>query len=910
VKHLLPLLTVGLCAGLLAQGCAEGDTNSPGGNNGGTNNATNNATNNGTNNATNNGTNNATNNATNNGDPVAVCQAVCDNLATACPDAFRAAGCPDAAIAQLGPVCRAACDDATARPQILAAGNLSCEQVAPIAIASFEQLAAACATCEDACTADTTRCNADGDVETCATAGDGCLAWSVTTDCGADQTCDDTATDATCVDGCTDACAADATQCNADGDVETCAAGADGCLAWSVTTDCAADQTCTTTDAATTCVDNCADACADGAIRCGADDDVETCATAADGCLAWSISTDCAADQHCEAAGNTFECVAGCADVCTADATRCGLAGDVETCGTGAAGCLAWAVTADCTADQTCTTTGGASSCVDNCTDDCTANATQCGVSGDIEICIPAASGCLAWSVRTDCPADQHCEAAGDTFECVVGCSDVCAANATRCDASGDVETCATAASGCLAWSLTSDCTANQTCTTNGNTSSCVNNCTDACTAGATQCGASGDVETCSAAANGCLAWAVTADCTVDQTCTTNGNTSSCVDSCTDSCAAGTTRCSVDGDVESCTVATTGCLDWSVSTACDADQTCDATGAAATCVDTCTDVCTGGATRCGSNSDVETCSRAATGCFDWSVSTDCNVNQRCDDSGPNVLCVDGCVDVCASGATQCGPNGDVEHCGITIGGCRAWSVATNCTADQRCDDTGAPTCVNNCSDACTANATRCGADGDVETCTTAATGCLAWSVSTDCTGNQHCGAVDNALVCVDGCTDVCPANATRCGANGDVETCGTAATGCRAWSVTADCTNAQTCDSTGNPAVCVDNCVDTCTNGATQCGASGDVETCTRAATGCFDWAITTDCPADQHCDASGAPACVDNCTDACTANTSRCDMARNVEVCAMAPTGCLDWTPGDTCGDGQICLEGENAAS
>ena len=132
-----------LTAALLLAPIGCGDDSDSSGNNAGNND--NNVTNNGnnSNNVTNNGNNvtNNGNNVTNNADPVAECQRLC-GVVTACQEFLDACGADVAAQANTG--CMAACaDDADARAQILAVGNLPCATVVPLAIDGFG-LAAAC----------------------------------------------------------------------------------------------------------------------------------------------------------------------------------------------------------------------------------------------------------------------------------------------------------------------------------------------------------------------------------------------------------------------------------------------------------------------------------------------------------------------------------------------------------------------------------------------------------------------------------------------------------------------------------------------------------------------------------------------------------------------------------------------
>ncbi len=98
---------------------------------------------------------------------------------------------------------------------------------------------------QDACTElDAQRCSGDrSSVEHCTTDGSGCLSWTTLAACEGADTCHDSVTAPVC-SSCVDTCSSgDEAQCSLDGlGVETCVANVEGCLAWSVTTDCSATQ--------------------------------------------------------------------------------------------------------------------------------------------------------------------------------------------------------------------------------------------------------------------------------------------------------------------------------------------------------------------------------------------------------------------------------------------------------------------------------------------------------------------------------------------------------------------------------------------------------------------------------------------------------------------------------------------
>ncbi len=145
MKKISLLLCLLLCVSALA---ACGDDGDDGNNNPPANNDTNNDVNNDMNNDVNNDMNNDVNNDVNNDenndvDPVAECQAVCDNLLEMCSAALEES-CPfEDARGQVPAACDAACEDDNGRAQITAAAGLPCDAVIPLAIDGFG-LADAC----------------------------------------------------------------------------------------------------------------------------------------------------------------------------------------------------------------------------------------------------------------------------------------------------------------------------------------------------------------------------------------------------------------------------------------------------------------------------------------------------------------------------------------------------------------------------------------------------------------------------------------------------------------------------------------------------------------------------------------------------------------------------------------------
>jgi V8-like Glu-specific endopeptidase len=197
--------------------------------------------------------------------------------------------------------------------------------------------------CQDACPRQgQTRC-ADGGVQTCALAQEGCLAWEASRPCGADQACQGGA----CVEVCQDACALEgSTRCADLGSLQRCERAQTGCLAWSAPLTCADGEACLSG----ACSATCQDACEPGALTCEGDQ-VWRCDAAPNGCAQWFLSEECAQGQRCEAGA----CVGACEDACgSLGQTRCTEQEAVEVCDTNDAGCLAWFVALQCADDERC----------------------------------------------------------------------------------------------------------------------------------------------------------------------------------------------------------------------------------------------------------------------------------------------------------------------------------------------------------------------------------------------------------------------------------------------------------------------------------------------------------------------------------------------------------------------------
>lgn len=235
-----------------------------------------------------------------------------------------------------------------------------------------------------------------------------------------------------------------------------------------------------------------------------------------------------------------------------------------------------------------------------------------------------------------------------------------------------------------------------------------------------------------------------------------------------------------------------------------------------------------------------------------------------DDSGGDVC--DGLI-LCTVEGTSCS-GAQIVTCAADSNGCLVETVDQDCaSAGQACDDSGAaPMCVDaGCDDLACVGASDgdvfCDGDGLVS-CNADTDGCLV-ATTNDCAATGRiCDDVVSAAGCYDDCTDD-----TRCtgASEGDTAcdgdtllTCVTVPGGC----LVAEASNCQlfgdTCDDSGDPAVCAAGaCSDDAlcagrADGETWC--DGDLlNTCTTGGDGCLDLSQVGCGPGT--CDAGGSPA-------------------------------------------------------
>ena len=728
---------------------------------------------------------------------------------------------------------------------------------------------------------------------------------------------------------------AGATQCSTDNlAVETCAPNADGCLVWS-TEACGSGMVCDASGDAPGCVVGCEHECDPNAFpACSSDGSaIEICVLQEDGCYDL-VSNACDAGLACDDSGDepVCSCTNECDPV---DYPACSDNTEVpaiETCEQGDDGCFDLVVT-NCGENMDCDDSGDEPVCVLQCENQCDpADYPACSVSGfAIDTCVMAESGCYEL-VSTDCDSGQACNP--DTTACEAsGCTDDCdPLNFPACSADSlAVETCERQADGCFDL-VTAACEHGQACAPE--TATCESTgCNDDCAPDDYPVCSEDNlaVVSCQMQADGCYDVVSTA-CDANYACDADSVT--CELTCTDDCdPADYPACSADGSaVESCEMQADGCYDV-LSAPCDANYSCNADSV--TCEPTCTDDCDPAdyPVCSADNLAVETCEAQADGCYDV-ISSSCDFAQVCDDASSACVDDSSCEDRVSDGSFEGGtPNADWNEASTNFGtpicteaDCGnaggtmlprtgtyyVWMGGTDQIEDALVSQgvriaNGAqahlnfylhiPATISSDQEVFevlmdsdvlfSINGTETDAyaadyvlvDVDVSSYADASSHLLTFHASTigavnnvvtnialddvsivSCGGTcvNECDTLDE-LACSDDLTllNVCQLN------NSD---------GCNDWVLDTNCAaNAQTCDDSVDPAVCV-ACQDECaSDGLTRCNGAW-IETCTVGADTCLDWVQTTDCTDVGYCDGSNDPAvCApynsmapgDNCDDA-----------------------------------------------
>lgn len=306
----------------------------------------------------------------------------------------------------------------------------------------------------------------------------------------------------------------------------------------------------------------CTDDCASGEPAFCDGDSLVECRQNPYTCWKWT-PTDCADDgQLCDEGTGFARCSDTCSDACPADATRCADT-NLQTCTTGANGCLTFSTTEDCaTTGRLCE--GGACACPPEA---CALGATRCSGSV-IQGCADSGAGCGAWTDGQDCAASARlCDEGTGTATCVLDCTSTCTGQGSTACSSDVVQTCTLQPSGCLAPADTENCAATGRVCAGG---ACV--CVDQCADGQLQCSGN-TTQTCITDGYGCRRWQDATDCAAQGQICTGG-----VCGCNNQCAEGQTQCA-GSTPQTCVANGSGCWDWSNGAACNAPLEYCGTGA-------------------------------------------------------------------------------------------------------------------------------------------------------------------------------------------------------------------------------------------------------------------------------------------------------------------------------------------
>ena len=548
-----------------------------------------------------------------------------------------------------------------------------------------------------------------------------------------------------------------------------------------------------------------------------------------------------------------------------------------ETCTGAGGGCPYWDGVNLCTGGEICQDDGsiGDNCCTQSCTD---AQATQgtaslCnGTLTEVLDCTESSTtGCNSTSFNQNCdfgPFGGSCWMNGPNATC---CSNDCnIGSAQACSDSVTLSGACTNATpdGCNDWGTTIDC---GLLTYNTFTGECRNGstagdncCVDHCLVGQTQCNtANTAIETCQLdTALGCNRFVESNSCNPGETCKDSGATPTCCDD-TCSSAGNNVACEVPGGagwVLDCAQDVNDCFSQSNSaTYCTSPAECNvhtSTGVAACCTDDCqagdNSVCLDQFTLSGGCNP----STEADGCYDWGSATDCSAQpngycrERTDNPG-NYNC---CQNTCSTeNDTQCNSN-NLETCTVQADGCLAWTITDNCSG-QICQDDGTngPNC---CTQTCTdgqVGDSYCTGDSLFSCTNNSATGCNAQTLNDDCSDNGIFGGMCDDVTfaspfcCSHECTNI------RCGGTGNVQisTCQPPGGGDICDDETFQNCGTGTCHTGSSGANCCQD--EACTLGDTQCnGTNTAIETCQiNSVTGCREWVTTTACT-------GGTPTCYD----------------------------------------------------
>lgn len=150
------------------------------------------------------------------------------------------------------------------------------------------------------------------------------------------------------------------------------------------------------------------------------------------------------------------------------------------------------------------------------------------------------------------------------------------------------------------------------------------------------------------------------------------------------------------------------------------------------------------------------------------------------------------------------------------------------------------------------------------------------------------------------CEDACTVNEKKC-VGDEISECVENDDGCGEWSEPKSCGSSMYCDSEQHE--CVIGCEDACSEGASECDGAM-IRRCVKSEeTTCFEWGISESCGSNMHCDAESGQ-CVNECVDECTAGSSEC-VADKIRECGnYDEDSCLEFSEPEDCGTDKVCVD------
>lgn len=213
--------------------------------------------------------------------------------------------------------------------------------------------------------------------------------------------------------------------------------------------------------------------------------------------------------------------------------------------------------------------------------------------------------------------------------------------------------------------------------------------------------------------------------------------------SCTNACTAGLTQC-ISGGVQTCREFENGCTQWVNTATCGTNQTCQSGNAGPSCICK-SSTCTQAGTFCQDGQTLAICMVDANGCSYVASTSGCAT--CCSGKAPSAACLTTCSDSCSQGQTSCVPGG-LATCMLRSNGFRAYGTPVSCPVHQSCTGAaGSAACTCNTDPVCGAPGKACANSTTVATCSQDTQGCFYQSGSSTCTNQTCLGGQCQNIVC-------------------------------------------------------------------------------------------------------------------------------------------------------------------